>query len=183
MEKLKIDVIIVKKEVGGLVSSYKMDRKIFKLSDFIKKYPFLDINNREYFEVKSVSYIPSRTKVKYQGEFFYVEKIVNFRQLSNELISFFEDDIVPVYKLVKSTCDRKLKSVEVDGTVIEVAETYWFINSSGKNCSTELGKDSRADRWRKRVGNYFTTKEECRKMYEKLTEPDSKINIEIIYTK
>ena len=46
MEKSKIDIIIVKKEIGGLVSAYKMNQKIFILSDFIEKYPFLDINNK-----------------------------------------------------------------------------------------------------------------------------------------
>ena len=179
MEKSKIDVIIVKKEVGGLVSSYKMDRKIFKLSEFIEKYPFLDINNREYFEIKTVEILPSNIKVKYQEESYYISKVVGFKQFCADLL--YGDDIVPIYGLSKTRYRKPEK--EAVGVYVKPSETYWFINSSGKNCSTELGKDSIADRWRKRVGNYFTTKEECRKMYEKLTEPDSKINIEIIYTK
>ena len=54
MEKSKMDIIIVKKEIGGLVSAYQMNQKIFRLSDFIEKYPFMDINNKEYFEIKTV---------------------------------------------------------------------------------------------------------------------------------
>ena len=181
MEKSKIDIIIVKKEIGGLISAYKMNQKIFILSDFIKKYPFLDINNKEYFEIKTVELLPYGTKVKYQGETYHIIKVVGFKQFCADLI--YGNDVVPVYGLSKSKYGKLEK--EAVGIDVKLSETYWFINSSGKICSSEVGKDARADRWRKRVGNYFETEEECRKMYMKLTEPDSevKINIEIVYTK
>ena len=182
MEKSKIDVIIVKKEVGGLVSSYKMDRKIFKLSEFIEKYPFLDVNNREYFKIKTVEVLPSDIKVKYQEEFYYISKVVGFKQFCADML--YGDDIVPIYGLSKTfKCSEPEK--EAVGVYVKPSETYWFINSSGKICSIELGENATADRWRKRIGNCFATEEECRKMYEKLTEPGSevKINIEIVYAK
>ena len=94
MEKSKIDIIIVKKEIGGLVSAYKMNQKIFILSDFIKKYPFLDINNKEYFEIKTVELLPYGTKVKYQGETYHIIKVVGFKQFCADLI--YGNDVVPV---------------------------------------------------------------------------------------
>lgn len=181
MEKSKIDIIIIKKEIGGLISSYKMNQKIFKLSDFIEKYPFLDINNKEYFEIKTVEVLPSDIKVKYQGKIYYIVEVVGFKQFYADLL--YGNDVVPIYGL-SSTAYRRTEK-EAVGIDVEPSESYWFINSSGQICSIELGKDIFADRWRKRVGNYFETKKECRKAYEKLTEPDSevKINIEIVYTK
>ena len=137
MEKSKIDIIIVKKEIGGLVSAYKMNQKIFILSDFIEKYPFLDINNKEYFEIKTVELLSYGTKVKYQGESYHIIKVVGFKQFCADLI--YGNDVVPVYGLSKSKYGKLEK--EAVGIDIKLFETYWFINSSGKICSIELGKD------------------------------------------
>ena len=182
MEKSKMDIIIVKKEIGGLVSAYQMNQKIFRLSDFIEKYPFMDINNKEYFEIKTVEVLPSDTKVKYQGEFYYIVEVVGFKQFCADLL--YGNTVVPIYGLSQRRYRKKPEKKAV-GVDIKTVDTYWFINSSGQICSTELGKNICADSWRKRVDNYFDTKEECRKVYKKLTEPNSevKVKLEIVYTK
>ena len=159
-----------------------MNQKIFILSDFIKKYPFLDINNKEYFEIKTVELLPCGTKVKYQGEFYYIVEVVGFKQFCADLL--YGNTVVPIYGLSKTRYCKKPEKKAV-GVYIKPVDTYWFINSSGQICSDELGKHVCADKWRKRGGNYFDTKEECRKVYKKLTESNSevKINLEIVYTK
>ena len=169
MEKSKIDIIIVKKEIGGLVFAYQMNQKIFRLSDFIEKYPFMDINNKEYFEIKTVEVLPSDTKVKYQGEFYYIVEVVGFKQFCADLL--YGNTVVPIYGLSKTRYCKKPEKKAV-GVDIKTVDTYWFISSSGKICSIALGKDSRADRWRKCVGNYFKTEEACREKYNKLLESD-----------
>lgn len=45
------------------------------------------------------------------------------------------------------------------------AEVYWFINSEGCICDTFVGKNERADKWRKLSGNMFASKEDAQAKY------------------
>ena len=68
----KIDVIILKKNIFN-VQNFDTNR-IYKLSDFKREFPFIDIHCNEYFVIDKVNLFENGQKVRYGGENWYVLK-------------------------------------------------------------------------------------------------------------
>ena len=164
--KNKIDLIVIKQEIDTLNPDFRMKKKVYEIREFTDKYPFLDINNKEYFEKTSVSVLAPRTKVFYLGEVFYIDKINSFKKYCGDLV--FGDSVVTEYTIVKSLTDKKSKHFDVFESDFKVLETYWFLSSSGKICSSSYGLNKQADKWRECTGNFFSSYEECRVKFDEL---------------
>lgn len=61
----KLDIVVAKNEFDsiGLGKSYIMNHQVLKLDDFMKEYPFLDVNDNAYFERMTIDVLPSHAKV------------------------------------------------------------------------------------------------------------------------
>ena len=148
----KIDVIVLKKNIFN--SPNFGANRIYKLSDFKREFPFIDINYKEYFTIEKVNSFENGQKVRYDGENWYV---LNFDYLTVE-----NNAPDARYVLCKSYTNRKSKRFYALASKIVPIDTYYFINSSGEIHLAEAG-NAKADNFRTKSGNVFATKEDAEK--------------------
>ena len=148
----KIDVIVLKKNIFN--SPNFGANCIYKLSDFKREFPFIDINYNEYFAIEKVNSFENGQKVRYDGENWYVLKFDYFTVANNTPDAR--------YVLCKSYTDRKSKRFQELASKIVPIDTYYFINSSGEIHLAEAG-NAKADNFRTKSGNVFATKEDAEK--------------------
>jgi len=55
------------------------------------------------------------------------------------------------------------KVIQVDVRHIKIANVYYFVDSKGKTQITTFGKEPDADTYRRKVGNFFISKEDANK--------------------
>ena len=148
----KIDVIVLKKNIFN--SPNFGANRIYKLSDFKREFPFIDIHCNEYFVIDKVNLFENGQKVRYDGENWYVLKF-------DYLI--VENNVTDArYILCKSYTDKKSRRFHALASKIVPIDTYYFINSSGEIHLAEAG-NAKADNFRTKSGNVFATKEDAEK--------------------
>ena len=148
----KIDVIVLKKNIFN--SPNFGTNRIYKLSDFKREFPFIDINYNEYFAIEKVNSFENGQKVRYDGENWYVLKFDHLTVENNAPDAR--------YVLCKSYTNRKSKRFYALASKIVPIDTYYFINSSGEIHLAEAG-NAKADNFRTKSGNVFATKEDAEK--------------------
>ena len=148
----KIDVIVLKKNIFN--SPNFGANRIYKLSDFKREFPFIDINYNEYFAIEKVNSFENGQKVRYDGENWYVLKF-DYLTVENNAPD-------AKYVLCKSYTNRKSKRFYALASKIVPIDTYYFINSSGEIHLAEAG-NAKADNFRTKSGNVFATKEDAEK--------------------
>ena len=148
----KIDVIVLKKNIFN--SPNFGANRIYKLSDFKREFPFIDINYNEYFAIEKVNSFENGQKVRYDGENWYVLKF-DYLTVENNAPD-------ARYVLCKSYTNRKSKRFYALASKIVPIDTYYFINSSGEIHLAEAG-NVKADNFRTKLGNVFATKEDAEK--------------------
>ena len=148
----KIDVIVLKKNIFN--SPNFGANRIYKLSDFKREFPFIDINYNEYFAIEKVNSFENGQKVRYDGENWYVLKF-DYLTVENNAPD-------ARYVLCKSYTNRKSKRFHALASKIVPIDTYYFINSSGEIHLAEAG-NVKADNFRTKSGNVFATKEDAEK--------------------
>ena len=148
----KIDVIVLKKNIFN--SPNFGANCIYKLSDFKREFPFIDINYNEYFAIEKVNSFENGQKVRYDGENWYVLKF-DYLTVENNAPD-------ARYVLCKSYTNRKSKRFYALASKIVPIDTYYFINSSGEIHLAEAG-NAKADNFRTKSGNVFATKEDAEK--------------------
>ena len=148
----KIDVIVLKKNIFN--SPNFGTNRIYKLSDFKREFPFIDINYNEYFAIEKVNSFENGQKVRYDGENWYVLKF-DYLTVENNAPD-------ARYVLCKSYTNRKSKRFYALASKIVPIDTYYFINSSGEIHLAEAG-NAKADNFRTKSGNVFATKEDAEK--------------------
>ena len=148
----KIDVIVLKKNIFNS-PNFEANR-IYKLSDFKREFPFIDINYNEYFAIEKVNSFENGQKVRYDGENWYVLKF-DYLTVENNAPD-------ARYVLCKSYTNRKSKRFYALASKIVPIDTYYFINSSGEIHLAEAG-NAKADIFRTKIGNVFATKEDAEK--------------------
>ena len=94
----KIDVIVLKKNIFNSPNFVSANR-IYKLSDFKRKFPFIFTYYKYYFAIDKVKWRENGQKVRYNGENWY---ILNFDYLTVE-----NNTPDARYVLCKSYTDRK----------------------------------------------------------------------------
>ena len=146
----KIEVIVLKKNIFN--SPNFGANCIYKLSDFKREFPFIDINYNEYFAIEKVNSFENGQKVRYDGENWYVLKF-DYLTVENNAPD-------ARYVLCKSYTDRKSRRFYALASKIVPIDTYYFINSSGEIHLAEAG-NAKADNFRKKSGNVFVTKEDA----------------------
>ena len=148
----KIDVIVLKKNIFN--SPNFGANRIYKLSDFKREFPFIDINYNEYFAIEKVNSFENGQKVRYDGENWYVLKF-DYLTVENNAPD-------ARYVLCKSYTNRKSKRFYALASKIVPIDTYYFINSSGEIHLAEAG-NAKADNFRIKSCNVFATKEDAEK--------------------
>lgn len=148
----KIDVIVLKKNIFN--SPNFGTNCIYKLSDFKREFPFIDINYNEYFAIEKVNSFENGQKVRYDDENWYVLKF-DYLTVENNAPD-------ARYVLCKSYTNKKSKRFHALASKIVPIDTYYFINSSGEIHLAEAG-NAKADNFRTKSGNVFATKEDAEK--------------------
>lgn len=190
MENLKKDYLVIKQDISAFGRT--MIEKGVYVKDDIKAYmPWLDFNNKKYFETVTKDIIATGSKVKYKGNNYYMIKTADeirhsgyggFRpfKIQNSWSYCPNGDVNPEsirvpYYICYNMKGKSKDFILVHDSEIAVPRNYWFINSKGEPSQALEGDKTFADSWRKLNGNFFLTKEECVKYKMNLIEMANQI--------
>lgn len=153
---------------------------VYIYDTFKEHYPFFDMNNEEYFYITDYTPIPDGTKVKYRNNFYYTKFNPDNIKCSKRNGNFSKDalgnwDIY--YELYKSPTDMKSGPMTVRESYFDICVSYYFINSEGAICKAYEGQKPEADSWRKKIHNYFTSKDAALACRVKLGADNIDVNI------
>lgn len=157
---MKKEFIYVKKDItlGGTIALLKGLKEL----DIIKKYPFLDFNNPDYFEHKTFeTKFNVGDRCLYDNQYWWVIDIDHY--------GYSKDWY---YKIAKSKTARSKDMKCVSEKYMMPCDTYWFINSEGAVSDAISGKNPTTDDFRKLTDNYFKTKEDAQARLKEILRKD-----------
>ena len=120
---------------------------------FVKKYPFVNINDTRFFKILEFDLLKESTKVLYNNEIYFTTGYYSLHCYGN-----FENPKIEItYKIAK---DGIHKLVNSNDLVLYNVDNYYYLTDTGKVAFAKAN-NIYVDEFRHKTNNFFITKEDA----------------------
>ena len=120
---------------------------------FVKKYPFVNVNDTRFFKILEFDLLKESTKVLYNNEIYFTTGYYSLHCYGN-----FENPKVEItYKIAKNGISKLVNSNDL---VLYNVDNYYYLTDAGEVAFAKAD-NIYVDEFRHKTNNFFITKEDA----------------------